>query len=560
MRKRIFLKVVLYLLFAQITLFLACTGGPEPPRLPICKSDRDCGGQSRCIKGSCKMGPVDSACTPKCKSDEVCKNQKCEKKAEGCDPPCGRDETCNADKCEKKPPSCHPKCEKGQKCKENNCVDCINDSDCAQSSDGRKCNNKNKCVTCLSNADCGSDEECKNEKCAKTTNPGCHPPCSTGETCENQKCVGCQPACQGGQKCKNKKCVDCTSDDDCVRSGKGKRCKSDNTCVACFTNSDCLSGEACNNAKCIKKALCDHPCRQNGKVCKESENRCVDCVNDNDCVQSGKGKKCKSDNTCVTCLSNTDCPSGQKCKGDNTCAECSSHGDCDTDPYAVRVCNSKGTCERKCPDLTDKTCGTPICKALRDYTKVTKFLSTPSGKGTPECKGVLGKDLRQAFMLTRIEKSKGNALHKWQCIENVAKQAKKLYKQNGLCPAKHEESKDAITCVCYADHGKCPDINNGTCGNTMCKAVKSYPIAYNFVNSPTGQKAKVCQTIKGKNFKSAHILIAFERAAGSANIGNCLGRAQHFAPLYGQHGLCPEKHEQSYDAVACACYYHFGVK
>lgn len=123
---------------AATLLFVACK-----PTYPKCDQDEHCKEKGEfCINGQCQECREDANCVAKKGAGYVCKDARCEQKAE-----CSADADCN-----------------GLVCRANKCVaECAANTDCAS---GKRCDNQ-KCVAeCAQDVDCGPGRNCVDGACA----------------------------------------------------------------------------------------------------------------------------------------------------------------------------------------------------------------------------------------------------------------------------------------------------------------------------------------------------------------------------------------------------------
>jgi hypothetical protein len=132
---------------------------------------------------------------------------------------------------------------------------CTKNADCTS---GKVCNTvSGVCVGCLTDANCSGSTPVCNQTTATcvagcVTSADCSggtPVCDTG----NKVCVGClaDEDCSGGTpvcKSSNKTCVACLTNANC--SGLTPICDSNNTCVECLSNLDCVSPATCQGGAC----------------------------------------------------------------------------------------------------------------------------------------------------------------------------------------------------------------------------------------------------------------------------------------------------------------------
>jgi len=151
---------------------------------------------------------------------------------------------------------------------------CLSDKDCRAT--GRLCDpNTAACVQCLRNADCPT-----------AADGGVGAECVAG-------------ACVAFQMCINS--LDCKVGEVCDPT-RGR-------CVACVTDTDCMTGSHCVANVCRPSCASDKDCVAMKQLCDFASATCVDCVRDSDC---GAGTTCNggacTDSVCTpgatSCTSN----------------------------------------------------------------------------------------------------------------------------------------------------------------------------------------------------------------------------------------------------------------
>jgi hypothetical protein len=166
----------------------------------------------------------------------------------------------------------------------------------------------NMCVQCQSSDDCNLGGA------------------SCGSVCSSSGyCIGVGTNCLAqGKKCKNNQfCVDCLSDSECLAtSGSSKPyCDLSGVCRECLSDDQCRSDENCN-AACGSDGKCRGPAPTSALNCSQTPNtprcdiaqaRCVYCYQNTHCMD-GKRPKCLiSEGTCQECTTNSDCRTNQNC-------------------------------------------------------------------------------------------------------------------------------------------------------------------------------------------------------------------------------------------------------
>lgn len=183
-----------------------------------CTGNNECGGNTRCVRGSCQATDNYSnyggnRCTDSrdCQAGQYCTNGVCQQNGQG------------------------------QQCRYS--TDCQNGQACVSG----YCNNSGYQTSCYSNSDCAYGQQCvggycngsgQQESCTYTTD------CPYGQTCNNGWCSGgySQPGtqqcrysseCPYGQSCNNGYCQG--------QGGSGQQCR---------YNSDCPNNQTCNGGYC----------------------------------------------------------------------------------------------------------------------------------------------------------------------------------------------------------------------------------------------------------------------------------------------------------------------
>ena len=284
---------------------------------PICATS---GGLAHCVQctrdADCSSGMKCNTATNEC--------QECNLDAD-----CPRGRTCNGGKCELCSTTsqcagvscnCCPgpstlKCAPLTPGAAPSCVECTQDSDCAQ---GLKCDAINgRCVERI--PDCDTSERC---------GPLClHCPNERPFCLDGQVCVQCRAdfECAAGEFCVSGECTSCTTDRHCGPrcgscGGDTPYCKTNGTaeasvCVRCLDSSQCSSG-SCDPATNTCSTTCLASCSP-GTYCNGS--------------------------SCVRCYANTQCPCGGSCEMNQCSASCGTSNDCASVEHCTAVSRS---CER----------------------------------------------------------------------------------------------------------------------------------------------------------------------------------------------------------------------
>lgn len=234
----------------------------------------------------------------------------------------------------------------------NTCVECVQDTDCADRAATPVCNTTtHTCVQCNDASDCPFDAPgCSAGVCGHCSGNG---DCSANQTCVQGLCQCSGPSGCGGDA---PTCVGATD------GGPVGTC-------GCLDNSDCGTGLVCNQAA-YAYGACVANCATGGTTCVPGSRypdcqtdvlaptygSCVPCVSDSECANSGDGPYCSPYVGCVQCRDNADCttPGRQVCIG--ICVECGSFSDCGSG----EACNSATfTCGTSC--LFDQDCPSGSC-------------------------------------------------------------------------------------------------------------------------------------------------------------------------------------------------------
>ncbi len=340
-----------------------------------CESDDDCSDNKvcklennqcvRCVdEDDCTNNEIcrsDNTCGPECTSNAQCDGLCIDTRCVACNTSeeCGDDLICHLGAC-KSPGdlpegTCNTKADckyynVGNICDHNQCVECVENNDCAENADAPVCSN-NQCVQCNDDTNCAGDAPaCVDHVCVEC---GDNTYCAANEggnnVCDRETttCVFCasNADCQDDLVCVDKsECkVECATDDDCDGD---RRCSQN----ANMVNKRC--GECFSNEECAESVT--------GAICDLTSYRCVECLDNTQC--SADNKICQN-NTCVF-----ECDDTHACSNastpyclDNHCKQCQTNDDCTVDG---EVCHTdKGaqdnTCHDTCFDIacpTNSTC------------------------------------------------------------------------------------------------------------------------------------------------------------------------------------------------------------
>jgi hypothetical protein len=299
-----------------------------------CNVDGDCTDDARCFEGDCR--------SDLCRSVDDCgPGATCRGVPPRCQPPpsvCEEDGQCPAD----------------QGCKLPQAVCdalCARDADCESSEycDGEFCR-----ARCEQTADCLDERVCVQGECVPA------PSCPSDETC---------PATLPFRQPASCDCVACLTDSDCL-SERDEFCSVDGECVTCQSRNDdpdaCAEQGLRFQGGCCVACLVDADCpRELELVCEQG--RCVtetqqSCAEDDDCEDDERceGDRCVPTASLQPCSRQSDCPSDEACydggrcrAAGDVCGGCPAPSRCVAEPGDTR-----GTCagctascaEAGCPD------------------------------------------------------------------------------------------------------------------------------------------------------------------------------------------------------------------
>jgi hypothetical protein len=347
--------------------------------LEVCAMDgsgfvkqRDCDSEALCnaLVGDCTMQvciPQETACQDNtlvtCNDDgsavasmTPCNEMTCDAEGKDCNACTPGQKQCEGDvamTCAESGQNFEPMpCGSGKRCTgEGECVDCIEDSDCSELTEGcsvgacqddrcspRAAPSGMACMTAQ-----GKPGTCSSGMCR------CTPQCN--KECGDDGCGAQCPACGGGRECVNDKCVECRTDSDC------RDLNSDNGCVA----------GRCSNGTCMPSNTTGS-CRTD----RDASGRCTagQCV----CVP---GQGCAG--KCGDALDTCNIPCGDRCTGDQVCdgdrcanpqptgvglyEECLANGkpDCGSGMACEQFNTSTSVCWREPPCILPQTQAFTVC-------------------------------------------------------------------------------------------------------------------------------------------------------------------------------------------------------
>ena len=343
--------------------------------------DTTCGSDTECTSGHCSNQKCvqclnNSECLPEqyCNTEHTSGSRCTAKRAigYGCD--------------------CNEKCESAI-CARGYCSACTGDDECSSDqycelnrATGNRCFAK-KTIGTL----CGSDTECiynhcSNQKCVQCLNnsecsPGqfCNTERTSGSRCEGKRAIG--NICDRNEKCESAicdrgYCSECTGDDQCssdqyceLKGAMGNHCFAKKTfgtpcggnteciynhcsnqkCVQCLSDSECLMGEICKlaNPAADDYQLCASPAA-NGAMCFDDNECASDYCYNNLCGDCQKDRHCTSSQFCnfrtgheTSCdaveRDGAECYRGPMCENghctDGRCSQCTVDADCPASKY-----------------------------------------------------------------------------------------------------------------------------------------------------------------------------------------------------------------------------------
>jgi hypothetical protein len=241
----------------------------------------------------------------------------------------------------------------------------------------------NNCVACVANNDC-----------TNTSNPSCRQSDNTCQHCNdttvtnsgNNPNAGCTghtgtPLCKtsGGN---SGSCVACLANTDCTSGGSPACRLTDDTCQPCNDttvtnnganpNAGCAGRTGflfCNGGSCVN-CLLSTQCPNSAPIC--TSNTCgANCTGDSDCTGRAGATHCDTvgpnPGQCVECAASSQCPNSKPiCTGDACAASCTSDNDCTGRTGATHCDTSGGAKNGQCVECTASSqCpnSAPICTA-----------------------------------------------------------------------------------------------------------------------------------------------------------------------------------------------------
>jgi hypothetical protein len=199
-----------------------------------------------------------------------------------------------------------------------------------------------ECLQCGSNSHCQPTNEdvCEFGECICLLDSHCDDTVLSWCKDVGRYCVEC-PAnshCAGSAVCHSctDTCEECENDGDCSGS---EVCHSGTyTCEECENDGDCSGSDVCRTDNTCGACVSDSDCDVSGDVCHSGTNTCEECEFDSECTGSDV---CRTDNTCGACVTDPDCDGSDVCHSvTNTCETCEHHSDC-TFP---RACSAAYQC------------------------------------------------------------------------------------------------------------------------------------------------------------------------------------------------------------------------
>jgi hypothetical protein len=233
-----------------------------PAELPVCRPKADDPSSGRCEP--CEGGD--------CLGDTVCDlgSGRCVQ--------CLRATHCGDDK---------PVCKLADKAQDNECVQCLENDDCASETDPACDLERNVCVECV------DDEQCEGTPETPVCDTGAHRcvVCNEDSECDSPDAAQCDSATH--------ECVPCTSDEHCEAHGYLDTCSDAGSCVE-----DCSSDEDCgledpSRPACGKEGLCVEctPSEESacgGNVCDPMKETCT-------------AREQGSKGVCERCIADSEC-------------------------------------------------------------------------------------------------------------------------------------------------------------------------------------------------------------------------------------------------------------
>ena len=283
----------------------------------------------------------------------------------------------------------------------NRCVECLNDTDCADENTAKTCDTTpganglplNRCVQCVGDAQCTTqavNKTCDRRPSGMTMIPAGNcvacidsTQCPTGGTCTNGQCFvpcgtvmnGCTTNPTGNNICDatNNRCVDCLNDTDCSVETENKFCDTSlntaglprNACEQCVVDSNCPAGNVCIDNECEPSCTTDAQCaRDSGNnptpFCNPTIKICAECATDAHCMTQMNQPYCSAEGSCEECTTDAHCssqPTTPFCRlTDNNCVACRTNADC---PAPQTCSTNTGRCSGGEGGTPDSGGGTP---------------------------------------------------------------------------------------------------------------------------------------------------------------------------------------------------------